>query len=253
MNRQEVSSIMRRLAEFWGDVLTSKESHEYTKLVSKNAWDLIEDLIRKWNIYPREELLENYRKEHDVLSLEIDRRSHQMWTLGSLFVPVSFLILAQAVVGGVRLPWVMLLMFASLACYVTWFLMYLRVHLFNAHSHPRIHLLEILLDIRAYNFLRDDRATSKLMRLSWEVFEPALLLLILSWRIFIPHGVALDCVLDIIFLLVTILMLSSLFVRLFSSRQNLEFTMIVLAVFLASLVILSLIMIFLPRLFTVDC
>jgi hypothetical protein len=129
-------------------------------------------------------LRKNYRKNHEFLSQQIDERSHQVWTLGSLFVPVSFLIFTYTILNDKALLLDrFLLMVASLTCYLIFYFMYRRITLLNDSSYSYIHALELVLGLDAH--LKLKKFWNKRRFLQWRVsfFSTGLNVLAAIWTI----------------------------------------------------------------------
>lgn len=144
-------------------------------------------------------------RTRDFLSQQIDERSHQIWTLGSLFVPVSFLIFAYAMTvyavvgqGAVFLLFSstgkILLMCASLGCYSVWFLFYVRANQLNKLSYPLIHSLELILGIHGHLSLDMFRLPSRLLRMTWPRFLAALYVLATLWILLLRSSVGISSI-----------------------------------------------------------
>lgn len=189
---QEENEIERakiRLDRFRQRVQGLKDKDDdYKTAVRESVIDVKAGLTRKWGSTGNtlDEILKAYKDERDFLSQQIDERSHQIFTLGALFAPVSFLIFAQTVVGRVPFPFDIPLMLASLLCYWTWLRMYNRTHKLNKYSYPRIHTIEKMLDFSGHLHLKELVSKHNIESPHPEVFTLALILLIGLWSGYIP-------------------------------------------------------------------
>lgn len=170
-------------------VRKKKQSKEYQDEASSCIGKVKEELDDTPR-YRRRKLLGRYGKDLGFLSQQIDERSHQIWTLGALFVPISFLIFAQTVtlMGGLdvtTLVWRFLLEIASFICYGAWFHVYRRAHRFNVLSYPRIHTLEKTLGCSGHLYLGDLRNRYGISTSPPRMFKWTFGLLALLWTIYI--------------------------------------------------------------------
>lgn len=154
----ELRHIIDRLKQFKKEVEKTADDEKYREQIHKCV-DEFESKLNQVPRYRRKDLLKKYELEHKFLSQQIDERSHQAWTLGALFVPVSFLIFAQAVLYNpdpaiVPITLIILnkvlLTTLSFLCYFSWLAFYLRTHRLNVYSYPRIHVIEKTLDLSAH-------------------------------------------------------------------------------------------------------
>jgi hypothetical protein len=159
LSRQEIKQVLARLGKFYKCVTEDPHKDEsYCKEVKKFIAESMGKLSDKAVYSTREEIMAGYKEEQGFLSQQIDERMHQIWTLGALFVPISFLIFAQAItlihsLDFFFLLWAALLEIASLICYGVWYRIYLRARRFNELSYPRIHSLEVLMNKSEHLYL----------------------------------------------------------------------------------------------------
>jgi hypothetical protein len=208
--KEDIEKTLRRISgQLTEAVNSAKEAREHKLLNLRRSMDLFHSLASKklgsgeldpsvkviYNelyCHARElrdpsELLTNYRRDHEFLSQQIDERSHQVFTLGALFVPSSFLIFLQAIIFNVASPHSLLLMGASLTCYFTWFAMYLRTNKLNEASYPLIHALELTLGLSAHLALNEIRKKYWITRVRQQPFYIALNVLIALWAAFLLY------------------------------------------------------------------
>jgi hypothetical protein len=127
---------------------------------------------------------ENYRRNHEFLTEQIDERSHQVWMLGSLFVPISFLIFTYTVIN--QYPSLLdrfLLMVGSLTSYLVFYYFYRRITLLNDLSYDYLHAYEIELGLSAHLTLKKYWDVSRFLRMRVNVFAGALFVLVILWTI----------------------------------------------------------------------
>jgi len=183
-------------------------------------------------------------KTREFLSQQIDERSHQIWTLGSLFVPVSFLIFAYAMTvyavlgqGAVFLlhssTGKILFMCASLGCYFVWFMFYIRANRLNRLSYPLIHSLELILGIYGHLSLDQFRLPSRLLRITWPRFLAALYVLATLWILLLRSSVGISTIAMSMFLSFYVATWVSLKIDILKSVKRIAVSILIYAILVA--------------------
>jgi hypothetical protein len=124
-------------------------------------------------------------EEYNTLNKQIDERNRNVWTLGSLLASVSVLIFAEAVYSQVGYSFALLLMILSLTCYIAWYVDYLSTYEVNRETIVRVYALEKLLDREARCFIFGVESRGRNRSMSWEVFQFVLVVLSVSWTVYV--------------------------------------------------------------------
>jgi hypothetical protein len=184
----QLTDAEKRTALDKAEAIFSQEENVKSKLDKLNPKNRQEILDEFKNLKQRDQDLdpsirrENYQRNHEFLTQQIDERSHQVWILGSLFVPISFLIFTYVVVNPKTPPAdQFLLMLGSLTCYLAFYHMYRRITLLNDSSYPCLHALELALGLYAHLKLGEFWNKYKLLQRRVLIFTGALYVLAAIW------------------------------------------------------------------------
>ncbi|WXG44193.1 MAG: hypothetical protein WED04_09190 [Promethearchaeati archaeon SRVP18_Atabeyarchaeia-1] len=165
---------------------------ENLKSLRKQEKQNVESLYRKFaarmaRLPDRSLLCKKYWRNHEFLSQQIDERSHQMFTMSSLFVPVSFLFFMYTVINRITDLTSYILMTASLVFVLSWFLFYRRVQLLNEKSYPHIFAYELVLGLSCHLTLKQPYEKSRLMRWTRHIFRANVFFVGFLWTAYLLH------------------------------------------------------------------